>query len=99
MARPRACGGRRNLRSEVPVQVQWIPEPGGNLWTAVIEGGVNVLVDGMSNFGSIDLSAECVVFWTVGQAMPDLSGQTRQKEDTPLEIYMEGTSSSAKGTA
>src|SRR3989304_2041931 len=33
-------------RSDVPVQAQWFPDPhGGNLWIAVIDSGVNMVVD------------------------------------------------------
>ena len=33
-------------RGDVPVQAQWIPNPQTNEWVAIIESGVNFIVDG-----------------------------------------------------
>ena len=32
-------------RGDVPVQAQWIPEPQSNQWVAIIQSGVNFIVD------------------------------------------------------
>ena len=87
-------------RGDVPVQAQWIPNPQTNEWVAIIESGVNFIVDGVDAKlgvrggkelgGSIDVSADRMVIWTRGQREPDLSGGTAQDERTPLELYMEG---------
>ncbi len=86
--------GTRRLRvfprGDVPVQAQWIPEPQNNQWVAIIQSGVNFIVEGMDQFGSVDATADRMVIWTRSQREPDFSGQTPQDERMPLEIYMEG---------
>lgn len=77
-------------RGDVPVQAQWFPDPTTQQWIAVVDSGVNLLVDGLDRFGSIDVSADRLVLWTRGSEEPDLTGQTLQDESTPLEVYMEG---------
>ena len=76
-------------RSSVPVQARWFPSAGGSEWIAVIDSGVNVIIDGLDRIGSVDVATDRLVIWTRGQ-QPDLSGQSRQSSDTPLEFYMEG---------
>lgn len=77
-------------RGDVPVQAQWFPDPATNQWIAVVDSGVNLIVDGLDQYGSIDVSTDRLVLWTRGSQEPDLTGQTLQDESTPLEIYMEG---------
>jgi len=77
-------------RSDVPIQAQWFPDRQTNQWIAVIDSGVNVLVDGLPEFGAIDVSTDRLVIWTAGMDEPDLTGHKVQAEDVPLEIYMEG---------
>ena len=77
-------------RSDVPVQIQWFPSPGGTEYTAVVTSGVNLVVDGLPQFGSIDVSTDRLVLWTTGSQQPDLAGGHVQSDDQPLEIYMEG---------
>jgi hypothetical protein len=86
--------GTRRLRafprSAVKVQAQWFPNAAGDEWIASITSGVNLIIDGLEGVGSIDIATDRMVIWTKGNAQPDLSGQTLQGKDTPLEIYMEG---------
>jgi len=97
-AQPMSQGRRIRVfsRSDVPMQVQWFPDPrGGNLWIGVINGGVNMVIDNVDVLGSIDVSTDRLVIWTVNpinnsQEPPDLSGQTFMDGRLPLEIYMEG---------
>lgn len=77
-------------RSDVPVQAQWFPDPATNQWIAVIDSGINLIVDGLQNFGSLDVSADRVVIWTTSTQEPDLTGQNLQMENQPLELYLEG---------
>ncbi|MBN2476084.1 MAG: organic solvent tolerance protein OstA [Pirellulales bacterium] len=84
-------------RSNAPVQVQWFPDPHSDQWVAVIDSGVNMIVDGIDTFveglgqlDSIDVSADRMVIWTRDAQEPDLSGQRLQGQQAPLEIYMEG---------
>ena len=77
-------------RGDVPVQAQWFPDPRTNQWIAVIDQGVNLIVDGLKNYGAIDVSTDRLVIWTTGTQEPDLRGQASQDDRTPMEIYMEG---------
>jgi len=87
------CSARRIRvfpRSDVPVQAQWFPDPASNQWIAVIDSGVNVIVDGVGDLGTLDISTDRLVIWTTGVQEPDLTGRTAQDERVPLEFYMEG---------
>jgi len=77
-------------RSSVPLAVRWFPSPAGGEWIAVINSGVNLVVDGVDPAGPLDISADRLVIWTRGQNQPDLDGNAGQSADTPLELYMEG---------
>lgn len=85
--------GTRRLRAfargESQLRFEWVPEPATNQWVALIDGGVNVIVDGLPKFGSLDVSADRAVLWTAALQEPNLSGH-RQADDTPLELYLEG---------
>ncbi len=76
-------------RSSAPVQATWFPSPDGSEFVAIVDSGINLIIDGVDNFGTVDVSTDRLVIWTRG-AEPDLTGQTTQRPDTPLEIYMEG---------
>jgi hypothetical protein len=75
-------------RSDVRVQAQWFPSAGGNEWVAIIGSGVNLIIDNIGG-RSIDISTDRMVIWTAG-GQPDLTGETLDNDDRPLEIYMEG---------
>ena len=46
--------------------VQMDSDPrGGNLWIAVIDAGVNMVIDNVDVLGSIDISTDRLVIWTV----------------------------------
>ncbi len=81
---------RMFARSNVPVQAQWEVDRASNRAVAVVESGVNVIIDGMADVGSIDISADRLVLWTVGVPQPGQAGETFQAGHTPLEVYMEG---------
>jgi lipopolysaccharide export system protein LptA len=88
-------------RSSVPFHFQWAPqEPGSNQAIALVDCGVNLIVDGLAGVGSIDVSADRMVIWTAGLQNQDLgSGDgARQPESQPLEIYMEGNVKFLQGT-
>ena len=77
-------------RSDVRFQAQWQQSPAGDQWVAVITSGVNLIVDGvevegLGNVGSIDVATDRLVIWTAG-LQPDLTGQTLQASDMPLEM-------------
>ena len=76
----------------MPVQFQWFQSgPNSNQWIAVIDSGVNVIVDGLSgDSGTMDISTDRLVIWTTGVQEPDLTGRTIQDQRVPMEFYMEG---------
>ncbi len=89
--RPQA--GPRRLRafprSDTRVQAQVFPNSVVNETIVVVTSGINLIVDGMEGYGTIDLSADRIVMWKQGAA-PDLTGQVDESAETPLELYMEG---------
>ena len=75
----------------MPVQIFWSPSGPANERVAVINSGVNLIVDGLKDFGSVDVSADRMVVWTTANQQPEIRGEGHiQSENTPLEIYMEG---------
>jgi hypothetical protein len=77
-------------RSSVRADLVWERNPETNEWMGIVTSGVNIIVDGLPDFGTIDVSTDRLVIWTSGLQEPDLSGQTLQADEIPLEIYMEG---------
>lgn len=87
-------------RSDVPMQFQGWQQgsPAGNQWVAVINSGVNVILEGVNlprlgalgELGTVDISADRLVIWTSGLQPSDLSGSTLEDQRKPLELYMEG---------
>ncbi|MBI5760778.1 MAG: hypothetical protein HZA46_19840 [Planctomycetales bacterium] len=58
----------------------------------IITGGVNVIVDGLPNMNTVDLTADRVVIWTQlrdGAGDADLNVDFQQSNDLPLQVYME----------
>lgn len=77
-------------RSSVKVQVKWIPSPNAQEWIGLISPGVNLIIDGLEGFDSLDISTDRMVVWTSDAEEPDLSGTRAQGAERPMEIYMEG---------
>jgi hypothetical protein len=75
--------------SGTPVQATWFPNEARNEWVAVIDSGINIVVDGVEQLGSVDILTDRLVIWTSGAQQPNLGG-TIQSRDTPLEFYLEG---------
>ena len=72
------------------VDLQFFPSPTGNESIGVITGGINVIVDGLEEAGSLDLSTDRLVIWTGSIEDLSLGGESFQSPETPLEFYMEG---------
>lgn len=63
--------------------------PPEQVW--IITGGVNLIIDGVKRFGTVDLSADRIVVWT--RKKEDDAGfqnESQQSEETPFEAYLEG---------
>ncbi|MCA9247184.1 MAG: hypothetical protein KDA42_08725 [Planctomycetales bacterium] len=76
-------------RSDARVQARFFPSADGREWVAVIDSGVNLVIDGVERLGVLDIATDRMVIWGKG-GEPDLTGNQLQQEGTPLEIYMEG---------
>ena len=88
-------GGTRRVRvlrrSDVPFQYQFFTNDTTSERVLTVSAGVNVIIDGLRDFGSIDLETDRLVMWT---PVTDDNALTEagsiQDENLPLEIYMEG---------
>lgn len=56
----------------------------------VLTGGVNLLIDGIKEYGTIDLSADRIVIWTQQNQNNGFNPDSRQTKETPYTVYMEG---------
>lgn len=76
-------------RGDLPPHVEWKSNQATDEGVAVLDGGVQILVDGLPQGGQLDIVADRVVIWTVGRI--DAGVQEKfQDEEIPLEVYMEG---------
>ena len=92
--------GTRRLRafprSDSPLQLQTYQDPNTGEWIAISSSGINLVVDGMvvdgmGELGSIDVSADRLVMWTQRGSEPLMGGSGMvQGDQAPLELYLEG---------
>ena len=89
-------GGRRRVRifsrSSVPMQARWFPTEDGRERIAVLDSGVNIIIDQVSGLGTVDISTDRLVAWTSADQTPGLQGEPFTGDDgkKPLEFYLEG---------
>jgi len=62
--------------------------PPEQVW--VLTRGVNLLIDGMDEYGTIDMSADRMVIWTRVRENDELETDTVQTRDEPFHVYLEG---------
>ncbi len=55
-----------------------------------LTGGINMLIDGLEEYGTVDFSADRVVVWTRQNNKGELQPETVQSRDTPFQVYLEG---------
>lgn len=77
------------------MQIRGFPSPNRDETVIVLTSGVNVVVDGIENApgletGRIDLETDRLVIWTTNLDALNLPGRTSQRQDAPLEFYLEG---------
>jgi hypothetical protein len=77
-------------RSAVKSDGEVFSDPTRNEWIVIMQQGVNIVVDGLDQFGSIDVDTDNLVIWTEGALQKNGEGESLQSKDKPLEIYMEG---------
>jgi hypothetical protein len=61
-----------------------------NEWVAVVSSGIQMIVDGVDQLGTVDIMTDRMVIWTTSASGLSVPGGTAQSHDTPLEVYMEG---------
>ncbi|MGD9723263.1 MAG: hypothetical protein AB7O59_18480 [Pirellulales bacterium] len=81
---------RLQRRSNVKPEINAFQLPNSNEFVAIIKSGVNIVVDGVDQFGSIDVDADNLVIWTQGSLSGDAEGESFQSREAPLELYLEG---------
>ncbi len=81
----------RPRNADTPPQVQIEPSETGDSTVVVIKNGINVIIDGIDQLGTVDLVADRVVIWiTGGMSNLSMSGTTELASGQPFEMYLEG---------
>jgi hypothetical protein len=80
---------RVQSRSHTPLEIDFRQVPGSQQQIAILKNGVNIIVDGLDQFDSVDVDTDNLIIWTEGALQITPDGQ-QQSKDLPLEIYMEG---------
>ncbi|MEX0676181.1 MAG: hypothetical protein WD063_03855 [Pirellulales bacterium] len=80
---------RVQSRSHTPLDAQFYEVPNTQQQIVIVKNGVNIIVDGLDQFDSIDVDTDNLIVWTEGRLRISTEGQSQPK-DRPLEIYMEG---------
>lgn len=92
---PGASRGVRRVRwfprGSTPFNIQSFPAPDTSPPEQIVllTGGVNLLIDGPTSYGTIDLSADRAIIWTTALGS-EFSTDMLQTNDTPYEVYLEG---------
>lgn len=92
---PTAPATNRRLRvfprSRVPFSVEVFRKDGSPPeHTVIITRGVNLIIDGIDQLGTVDVETDRMVLWTRALEAPSTQGETTQPGNTPLELYLEG---------
>jgi hypothetical protein len=56
----------------------------------VLTGGVNLLIDGLRDFETVDLAADRMVIWTEPLKKGEFTADSMQSKETPFQVYLEG---------
>jgi len=77
-------------RSAVKPDIEVFSDAKSNEFILFVKNGVNIVVDGVDQFGSIDVDTDNLVIWTEAPLASNSEGESVQAREKPLEIYMEG---------
>jgi len=83
---PYSVFSRKSERTTPPEQV------------TVLKGGINMIIDGVERFGTIDLSADRMVIWTRPNRSEEFRQERVQTRDEPFQVYLEGNIVIRQGT-
>jgi len=56
----------------------------------VWDSGVNIIIDNVAGFDTVDISTDRLVIWTAADQASNTQGESQQVGDAPLEFYLEG---------
>jgi hypothetical protein len=77
-------------RSTVRPQAHVFTSDDGRERIAVIDSGVNIVIDHVAGFDTVDISTDRLVIWTSADHLPNFQGESTQADEAPLEFYLEG---------
>lgn len=101
---PGVSGGVRRVRifqrGAIPFSIESFQNPDTSPPEQVVllRGGINLLVEGATKLGTVDLSADRAVIWTTAIGSGEFSTDMLQTEDTPYQVYLEGNIVIRQGT-
>ncbi|QDU31951.1 hypothetical protein ETAA8_71130 [Anatilimnocola aggregata] len=75
-------GGRWNLNSAA--------DPNTNERITTGTSGVQILIDGLDQLGSVSIETDRFVVWSANTGLTNPAGQQMDLNDGPLELYLEG---------
>jgi len=81
---------RMFARGGMAIHAEWFTDPATGQAIAVVSSPVNLIIDGLPQVGTLDVSTDRLVIWTVDVLDAGRGDGSLQSEDIPLEIYMEG---------
>ena len=64
----------------------WPPDPQTNQVIAIAKN-VNIIVDGLENFGSVDVESDNVVIWTEGGFENNPNGQEQEQRPAARDLH------------
>ena len=79
--------GRSSVNADAEINTV---NPATNEVVAIVKNGVNIIVDGLDNFGSIDVDTDNLVIWTEGGLERGAEGQTMLLGDTGSKAALSG---------
>lgn len=75
-------GGRYNLNAT--------PDPNSNELVTTGTSGVQLVIDGIDELGTVSIETDRFVIWSAKTGLPGLQGGAMDLKDGPLELYLEG---------
>ena len=77
-------------RSSVHPRIESFVDSNTNERVVIYEQGIDLIISGPEDSDTLEILADRVVVWTDEESMPEMSGNSTQSDQIPLEIYLEG---------
>jgi hypothetical protein len=81
---------RLNGRSSVPLRAQEFVNEAAGERVALIDSGLNLIIDGLPGAGLVDVSADRAVIWVGSKDLSLIGGESAVGGNVPIELYLEG---------